>query len=87
MRRLNEAPYREAISAGVKLVMLSWARYPALDATRPAGLSPSVVNHELRGRLGFREVTITDAIGTGALTRFGGYAQRAVPAPPPEMTC
>ena len=38
LRAKDEVPYRAAIAAGVKLIMASWAIYPALDATRPAGL-------------------------------------------------
>lgn len=79
LRSVDEAPYGAAISAGVKLVMLSWAIYPALDASRPAGLSPTVVG-ELRNRLGFEGVTITDALEAGALANHGGVAERAVAA-------
>ena len=78
LRAKDEAPYRAAIAAGVKLIMASWAIYPALDATRPAGLSPAVVQSELRGRLGYHGVTITDAIEAGALAAFGSHGQRAV---------
>jgi beta-N-acetylhexosaminidase len=78
LRSDDELPYRSAIAAGVKLVMTSWAVYPALDRRRPAGLSPAVIQGELRGRLGFRGVTITDAIGAGAVTPFGDLGRRAV---------
>jgi beta-N-acetylhexosaminidase len=78
LRARDEVPYPAAIAAGVKLVMASWAVYPALDAARPAGLSSAVIHGELRGRLGFRGVTITDAIEAGALGAFGSYGQRAV---------
>ncbi len=78
LRAKDEAPYPAAIAAGVKLVMASWAIYPALDATHPAGLSPAVVQGELRGRLGYQGVTITDALEAGALAAFGSYGQRAV---------
>lgn len=78
LRTVDEAPYPAAISAGVKLVMVSWAVYPALDATHPAGLSSAVVQGELRGRLGFQGVTITDALEAGALRNFGTDAQRGV---------
>jgi beta-N-acetylhexosaminidase len=78
LRSKDEAPYPAAIAAGVQLVMVSWAIYPALDAANPAGLSPTVVQGELRGRLGFQGVTITDALEAGALTAFGSYGQRAV---------
>ena len=53
LRGKDEVPYPAAIAAGVKLVMVSWAIYPALDATYPAGLSTAWVQGELRGRLGF----------------------------------
>jgi beta-N-acetylhexosaminidase len=76
LRGVDELPYRAAITARVKLVMLSWAVYPALDPARPAGLSPVIVQGELRHRLGFRGVTITDALGAGALARFGGTGRR-----------
>ncbi len=58
--------------------MLSWAVYPALDPRLPAGLSSTVIHGELRGRLAFRGVTITDAIGAGALNDYGTFGRRAV---------
>jgi beta-N-acetylhexosaminidase len=76
LRTVDEYPYRAAISAGVKLVMLSWAIYPAL-ASRPAGLSSTIIRGELRKRLGFTGVTITDAIEAGALQPFGTIQHRA----------
>lgn len=78
LRRVDELPYRAAIAAGVKLVMTSWAVYPALDRRLPAGLSPTIIQGELRRRLGFKGITITDAITAGALTRFGSLGHRGV---------
>jgi beta-N-acetylhexosaminidase len=78
LRTKDEAPYPAAIAAGVKLIMASWAVYPALDARHPAGLSPAVIQGELRGRLRYRGVTVTDAIEAGALAAFGSFGQRAV---------
>ena len=78
LRSVDEAPYRAAIAAGVKLVMTSWARYPALDARLPAGLSRAVISQELRRRLGYRGVTITDGIDAGAVAPFGDLARRGV---------
>ncbi len=80
LRSVDEPPYRAAIGAGVKLVMVSWARYPALDASKPAGLSDTIVQGELRGRLGFRGVTVTDALSAGALRAYGSTSKRAVSA-------
>jgi beta-N-acetylhexosaminidase len=78
LRARDEAPYLAAMAAGVKLIMVSWASYPALDAVHPAGLSPAVVQGELRGHLGYQGVTITDALEAGALTSFGSSGQRGV---------
>ena len=78
LRSVDESPYRAALAAGVRLVMTSWAVYPALDPHRPAGLSPLVIGGELRGRLGFHGVTITDGIDAGAVTPFGSLARRSV---------
>ncbi len=78
IERFDEYPYRAAISAGVKLVMVSWAKYPALDPKFPAGLSSTIVQGQLRTRLGFTGVTITDAIGAGALRDYGTTQNRAL---------
>jgi beta-N-acetylhexosaminidase len=78
LRQVDELPYRAAITAGVQLVMVSWAVYPALDPGRPAGLSPAIVGGELRQRLGFTGVTITDALEAGALRAFGTFGHRAL---------
>jgi beta-N-acetylhexosaminidase len=77
LRDTDEYPYKAAIQAGVKLVMVSWAVYPALDPTAPAGLSAKVVGGELRQRLGFTGVTITDALEAGALQAYGTTRHRA----------
>ena len=77
IRRTDEPPFQAAINAGVKLIMLSWATYPAIGA-RPAGLSPNVVQGELRNRLKFTGVTITDALEAGALRAYGSTQNRAL---------
>jgi beta-N-acetylhexosaminidase len=77
IRSIDEKPYKSVIPAGVKLVMVSWAIYPALDKKYPAGLSSTIVKGELRKRLGFAGVTITDALEAGALNPFGTIARRS----------
>jgi len=77
IRGFDEVPYKAAIAAQVKLVMVSWAIYPALAPGRPAGLAPAVVQGELRKRLGFTGVTVTDALEAGALRPFGTIGHRA----------
>jgi beta-N-acetylhexosaminidase len=80
VQSVDEYPYRAAIAAGVKLVMVSWARYPGLGSGSPAGLSRAIVQGQLRQRLRFTGVTITDAIGAGALTAVGSTQTRALKA-------
>lgn len=60
-------PFRRAIAAGVPLVMVSNATYPALDA-KPATWSPRI-QALLRSSLGFKGVTITDSLDGAAASR------------------
>jgi beta-N-acetylhexosaminidase len=78
LRSIDEAPYTAAIAAKVKLIMVSWAVYPGLGATRPGGLSTNVVQGELRKRLGYTGVTVTDALEAGALKAYGSIQNRAL---------
>jgi beta-N-acetylhexosaminidase len=78
IRDTDEVPYKAAIAAGVRLVLVSWAVYPALDPGRPAGLSPAIVGGDLRQRLGFKGVTITDALEAGALRAYGSFQNRSL---------
>jgi beta-N-acetylhexosaminidase len=77
LRATDEAPYRAFIAAGGKLVMLSTATYPAFS-DRPAAFTKRIVTGELRRRLGFRGVTITDSLGGAAVAEFGGQREAAV---------
>jgi beta-N-acetylhexosaminidase len=79
LRRVDEAPYRSFVASGGDLVMLSTAIYPAFSST-PAAFSPAIATGELRGRLGFDGVTITDALNTVAVHAFGGTARAALAA-------
>ncbi len=78
LRAVDELPYRDAIKAGAKLAMVSWAVYPALDPRLPAGLSPLIVQGELQRRVGFDGVTITDALGAGALRAYGSLQNKTM---------
>jgi beta-N-acetylhexosaminidase len=76
VRAQDELPFRTAIGAGADLVMLSNAIYRALSPA-PAVLSPPVVTDELRGRLGFRGVTISDDLEAGAFAGASSPTQVA----------
>jgi beta-N-acetylhexosaminidase len=77
LRDTDEAPYSAFVGAGGKLVMLSTAIYPAFSK-RPAAFTRRIATGELRGRLGFRGVTITDSLGSAAVAEFGGQREAAV---------
>jgi beta-N-acetylhexosaminidase len=68
------APFRAAIAAGVDLVMSGHVAVPALsgDPTLPATLSRPVMDGLLRRTLGFRGVSISDALDMRALAQGPG---------------
>lgn len=61
------------------MVMLSTAIYPAFSP-RPAAFARPIASGELRDRLGFEGVSITDALETVAVRRFGGPPKAALAA-------
>jgi beta-N-acetylhexosaminidase len=76
-------PFAAAIEAGVPLVMIGHARYPALDAERIASQSAPILEDLLRRRLGFRGVVVTDSMEASASLATGDVAtvsERAVRA-------
>jgi beta-N-acetylhexosaminidase len=70
-------PFREAIAADVPFVMLSHARYPALDRHRIASQSRAIVTGLLRRELGFDGVIVTDSIEAQAVLDRSGVARAA----------
>lgn len=79
LRAVDERPYEDFARAGGRLVMVSTAIYPAFSR-QPAAFSPAIATGELRHRLGFRGVSITDALETTAVEAFGGPARAGVAA-------
>jgi len=77
LRAVDEKPYAAFAAAGGKLVMLSTAIYPAFS-DRPAAFTRAIAGGELRDRLGFEGVTITDALETPAVEHFGSTAEVAL---------
>jgi len=83
LSRLDLAPYRALIRAGLPAVLTSHAVYPALDRALPATLSPAILIRLLRERMGFGGVVISDDVEMAAIeARFGleGAVERAVRA-------
>jgi beta-N-acetylhexosaminidase len=76
LRRVDEAPYR-ALRGRRRMVMIGSARYPSLDH-KPAVFSRRIVTGELRRRLGFKGVAMTDSLDTQGLSDSGSSGSRAV---------
>jgi beta-N-acetylhexosaminidase len=76
-------PFEAAIGAGVPLVMVGHARYPALDGNHIASQSRPIIDELLRRELGFRGVVVTDSmeaaasLATGSIAHVSARAVRA----------
>jgi beta-N-acetylhexosaminidase len=79
LHRIDEAPYRRYVATGGEMVMLSTAIYPAFSS-KPAAFAPPIATGELRRRLGFQGVSITDALDTVSVGDFGGPAKAGLAA-------
>ena len=79
LRSVDEAPYVPFVAGGGEVVMLSTAIYPAFSQ-RPAAFTRAIATGELRERLGFEGVSITDALDSVAVRSFGGTAKVAAAA-------
>jgi len=79
-------PFRDAVAAGVRLMMVSHAAYPGLepdgDAGRSALMSPAILGELLRDRMGFGGVVVTDALDMAAVDQadVAGAAIAAIEA-------
>jgi beta-N-acetylhexosaminidase len=73
-------PFREAIAAGVPMVMVGHAIYDALDREHPAALSRAIAEDLLRTELGFDGVTISDDLGAGAVLAQASEREASVAA-------
>jgi beta-N-acetylhexosaminidase len=79
LRNADEQPYTAFIQSSGAMVMLSTAIYPALSG-KPAALSRAVATGELRDRLGFQGVSISDSLGSVSARAVGGPAKTALAA-------
>ncbi len=75
-------PFRAAIRAGVDAIMSAHLAFPGFDgdSTRPATLARAVLTGVLRDSLGFKGLTVTDALDMGALVAAYGGGEATVRA-------
>ena len=64
LERVELAPFRAAIEAGVAAIMPAHAAVPALGGSidRPATISKEILQDVLRAELGFRGLIVSDAL-------------------------
>jgi beta-N-acetylhexosaminidase len=81
LEHLELVPFRAAIQASVDAVMTAHLAVPALGVTdMPATLAPAVLTDLLRKELGFRGLTVTDALDMGGIAKGFSSGQAAVKA-------
>ena len=78
VRKRDYKPFVDVIEAGAPAIMIGHIDIPALDDGVPASLSRKVITGELRKRLGFEGVVLTDAMNMGAIVDEYGAAEAAV---------
>jgi beta-N-acetylhexosaminidase len=71
LRSIDERPYGPFASSGGDTVMLSTAVYTHFSK-RPAIATKKIATGELRRRIGFKGVSITDSLETPSIDHFGG---------------
>jgi len=71
-------PFKAAIAAGVDAIMSAHLLIPAVDSEYPATLSRPFLTGQLRQRLGFEGLIVTDALVMGAITNRYGATEAPV---------
>jgi len=80
VQRIDVAPFKAAVDAGVGSVMPAFVSFPRWDASgAAAGLSPIILGY-LRDTLGFQGLTVTDAFIMGGATAAAPEGDAAVAA-------
>ncbi|HLH17435.1 MAG TPA: glycoside hydrolase family 3 N-terminal domain-containing protein [Bryobacteraceae bacterium] len=70
LEKLELVPFKAAIAAGVDAIMTAHIAIPALaPADLPATLSPAILTGLLRNELGFKGLTVTDALDMGGIAQ------------------
>ena len=71
-------PFERAIAAGVDSVMSAHLLIPAWDEHRPATLSPAILREQLREKLGFEGLIVTDALIMGGVANNNSPEEVAI---------
>jgi beta-N-acetylhexosaminidase len=72
------APFRAAVNAGTRLLMVSTAVYSKIDPHHPAAFSPTVITGMIRRAMGFTGVVVSDDLGNATQVQAWSPGTRAV---------
>jgi beta-N-acetylhexosaminidase len=78
LEKMEWLPFQNAIDAGAEAVMVAHILFPKIDPDAPASFSKIIIDDQLRGKLGFDGVVITDDLTMGAIVKNYGIADAAV---------
>jgi beta-N-acetylhexosaminidase len=78
LRSRDLPPFEAAIKAGVRAIMPSHLRVPALTGDLPASLSYAALTELLRGELGFTGIIVSDGLEMRAVSETYGIPETAV---------
>ncbi len=73
-------PFQSAIAAGVDSVMIAHLLIPEWDPQRPASLSEKILQGQLRKKLGFQGLIVTDSLQNSGIMEDYGAEKAAVMA-------
>lgn len=71
-------PFRAAVAAGVACIMTAHVLVPSIDETRPATLSPAIVDGWLKEKLGYQGIVLSDDLGMKAISASLGLGEAMV---------
>jgi beta-N-acetylhexosaminidase len=82
LNKVELFPFKAAVEAGVKMVMVSHITYSAFPQMqgRPASLDPYFIEEVLRQQMGFKGLVVTDAMGMGGIANQYWPGEAAVMA-------
>lgn len=78
LKQLEWLPFEAAVKEEAEAVMVAHIRFPKLDPHMPASLSEVIIGQELRSRMGYEGVVITDDLVMGAIAKHYDLAEAAV---------
>jgi beta-glucosidase len=80
LEALELPPFQKAIDSGVDSIMTAHLLVPAWDKERPATLSHNILTGQLRQKMGFEGLIVTDALIMGGVSNYASPEEVAVMA-------